>query len=162
RPAPGVLEAIADAQAVIVCPSNPITSIGPILAVPGVVEALASTAAKTVAISPIVGRDAVSGPAGRLMAACGLPASAAGGGGARVRALARCAALRRARPGSGRRSVGARGVAGHCADHHGQPRRRGCARSRDARAAGMSLVVAVPVKDLVNAKQRLIPMLSAE
>jgi len=78
RPAPGVLEAIADAQAVIVCPSNPITSIGPILAVPGVVEALASTAAKTVAISPIVGRDAVSGPAGRLMSACGLPVSAAG------------------------------------------------------------------------------------
>jgi LPPG:FO 2-phospho-L-lactate transferase len=78
RPAPGVLEAIADAQAVIVCPSNPITSIGPILAVPGVAEALASTAATVAAISPIVGQDAVSGPAGRLMAASGLPVSAVG------------------------------------------------------------------------------------
>ncbi len=77
-PAPGVLEAIQAARAVIVCPSNPITSIGPILAVPGVTDALAQTRATTVAISPIVGTDAVSGPAGRLMAASGLPVSAAG------------------------------------------------------------------------------------
>ena len=77
-PAPGVREAIRAARAVIVCPSNPITSIGPILAVPGMTEALADTAAATVAISPIVGRDAVSGPAGRLMAASGLPVSATG------------------------------------------------------------------------------------
>lgn len=77
-PAPGVLEAIRAARTVIVCPSNPITSIGPILAVPGMTEALAETAASTVAISPIVGREAVSGPAGRLMAASGLPVSAAG------------------------------------------------------------------------------------
>jgi LPPG:FO 2-phospho-L-lactate transferase len=77
-PAPGVLEAIRAARTVIVCPSNPITSIGPILAVPGMREALAETAASTVAISPIVGREAVSGPAGRLMAASGLPVSAAG------------------------------------------------------------------------------------
>jgi LPPG:FO 2-phospho-L-lactate transferase len=78
RPAPGVIEAIRDAAAVLVCPSNPITSVGPILAVPGVRNALASTAAAAIAVSPIVGRDAVSGPAGRLMAACGLPVSAAG------------------------------------------------------------------------------------
>jgi LPPG:FO 2-phospho-L-lactate transferase len=77
-PAPGVVEAIRAAQAVVVCPSNPITSIGPILAVPGLREALAGTAATTVAISPIVGSDAVSGPAGRLMAVSGLPVSAAG------------------------------------------------------------------------------------
>ena len=77
-PAPGVLEAIRAARSVIVCPSNPITSIGPILAVPGLPEALAETAATTVAISPIVGSDAVSGPAGRLMAVSGLPVSAAG------------------------------------------------------------------------------------
>ena len=76
--APGVLEAIRAARTVIVCPSNPITSIGPILAVPGMKEALAETAASTVAISPIVGRAAVSGPAGQLMAASGLPVSAAG------------------------------------------------------------------------------------
>ena len=77
-PAPGVLEAIRAARSVIVCPSNPITSIGPILAVPGLPEALAETAATTVAISPIVGGDAVSGPAGRLMRVSGLPVSAAG------------------------------------------------------------------------------------
>ncbi|MEX2224585.1 MAG: 2-phospho-L-lactate transferase [Candidatus Rokuibacteriota bacterium] len=78
RPAPGVLEAIASAQAVVVCPSNPITSVGPILAVPGLVEALRATSATVVAVSPIVGGDAVSGPAGRLMASAGLPVSAVG------------------------------------------------------------------------------------
>ena len=78
RPAPGVLEAIAGAAAVLVCPSNPITSIGPILAVPGLGEALRATAATVVAVSPIVGGDAVSGPAGRLMASAGLPVSASG------------------------------------------------------------------------------------
>ena len=77
-PAPGVLDAILSAHAVIVCPSNPITSVGPILAVPGIEQALARTDAVTVAISPIVGSDAVSGPAGKLMAAAGLPVSAAG------------------------------------------------------------------------------------
>lgn len=78
RPAPGVLEAIASADAVIVCPSNPITSVGPILAVPGLVEALGAAPAPVVAVSPIVGGAAVSGPAGRLMASAGLPVSAAG------------------------------------------------------------------------------------
>jgi LPPG:FO 2-phospho-L-lactate transferase len=77
-PAPGVLEAIRAARAVIVCPSNPITSVGPILAVPGIIDALAETAASTVAISPIVGHQAVSGPAGQLMEASGFPVSAAG------------------------------------------------------------------------------------
>ena len=77
-PAPGVLEAIAAADAVLVCPSNPITSVGPILAVPGLVEALGATPANVVAVSPIVGGAAVSGPAGRLMASAGLPVSATG------------------------------------------------------------------------------------
>jgi len=77
-PAPGVLEAIGSTDAVLVCPSNPITSVGPILAVPGLVEALRATSATVVAVSPIVGGAAVSGPAGRLMAAAGLPVSAAG------------------------------------------------------------------------------------
>ena len=77
-PAPGVLEAIHAAHAVLVCPSNPVTSIGPILAVPGVARALAETTARALAVSPIVGDDAVSGPAGRLMAATGLPVSAVG------------------------------------------------------------------------------------
>jgi LPPG:FO 2-phospho-L-lactate transferase len=78
RPAPGVLDALRTADAVLLCPSNPITSIGPILAVPGLVEALQSTEAIVAAVSPIVGGDAVSGPAGRLMAAAGLPVSATG------------------------------------------------------------------------------------
>ncbi|HET8530549.1 MAG TPA: 2-phospho-L-lactate transferase [Methylomirabilota bacterium] len=78
RPAPGVLEALRTADAVLLCPSNPITSIGPILAVPGLVEGLRGTEATVVAVSPIVGGDAVSGPAGRLMAAVGLPVSATG------------------------------------------------------------------------------------
>jgi LPPG:FO 2-phospho-L-lactate transferase len=78
RPAPGVVEAIRDADAVLVCPSNPITSVGPILAVPGLLEALRVTEATAVAVSPIVGGDAVSGPAGRLMASAGLPVSPIG------------------------------------------------------------------------------------
>ena len=77
-PAPGVVDALRNADAVLVCPSNPITSIGPILAVPGIVEALQATDATVIAVSPIVGGDAVSGPAGRLMAGAGLPVSATG------------------------------------------------------------------------------------
>lgn len=76
--AAGVLEAIAGARAVIVCPSNPVTSIGPILAVPGIADALTRSAATIIAVSPIVGGSAVSGPAGRLMASRRLPVSAAG------------------------------------------------------------------------------------
>ena len=78
RPAPGVVDAIRDADAIVVCPSNPITSIGPILAVPGMRDALGAARAPIVAVSPIVGGAAVSGPAGELMRARGLPVSAAG------------------------------------------------------------------------------------
>lgn len=78
EPAPGVVEAITSAQAVLIAPSNPVTSIGPILAVPGIREALRTTQANVVAISPIVGKAAVSGPAANLMAAQGLPVSIAG------------------------------------------------------------------------------------
>jgi LPPG:FO 2-phospho-L-lactate transferase len=78
RPAPGVLEAIAAADRVVVCPSNPVTSIGPILAVPGIVPALRETAAPVVGVSPIVGGAPVSGPAGRLMQARGLDVSPVG------------------------------------------------------------------------------------
>jgi LPPG:FO 2-phospho-L-lactate transferase len=77
-PASGVVEAIAAAHAVIVCPSNPITSIRPILAVPGIARALETTDATVLAVSPIVGGQAVSGPAGRIMAACGLDVSVIG------------------------------------------------------------------------------------
>ena len=78
RPAPGVVEAISKAAAVIVCPSNPISSIGPILAVPGIREALTATPAPVVAVSPIVAGAPVSGPAGAMMRAKGLPASSVG------------------------------------------------------------------------------------
>lgn len=78
RPAPGVCEAIGEADLVVVCPSNPVTSIGPILAVPGIVEALATTAAAVVGVSPIVDGGAVSGPAAALMRARGLPVSPVG------------------------------------------------------------------------------------
>jgi LPPG:FO 2-phospho-L-lactate transferase len=78
RPAPGVVEAIRGAELVVVCPSNPVTSVGPILAVPGIVDALAATAAPVVAVSPIVGGAAVSGPAAALMRTRGLPVSPLG------------------------------------------------------------------------------------
>lgn len=78
RPAPGVLAALGDADVVVVCPSNPVTSVGPILAVPGVVAALEAARASVVAVSPIIGGSAVSGPAGQLMAARGLPVSPLG------------------------------------------------------------------------------------
>jgi len=77
-PSPGLLEAIVSADAVLVCPSNPVTSIGPILAVPGIAQALEATAAPVLAVSPIIGGAAVSGPAGRLMAMRGLEVSALG------------------------------------------------------------------------------------
>src|SRR5258708_11387929 len=64
EPAPGLLDAIARTEAVLIAPSNPVTSIGPILAVPAIRDALANTSAPVVAISPIIGNAAVSGPAG--------------------------------------------------------------------------------------------------
>ncbi len=76
RPAPGLLQAIHDAEAVVVSCSNPVTSIGPILAVPGIVTALEQTRAPVVAVSPIIGDAPVSGPAGKLLLARGLPVSA--------------------------------------------------------------------------------------
>jgi LPPG:FO 2-phospho-L-lactate transferase len=78
RPAPGVIEAVEQADTIIFAPSNPVTSIGPILAVPGIREALRRTSAPVAAVSPIVGGAAVSGPAGKLMAMMGWGSSIAG------------------------------------------------------------------------------------
>src|SRR5882724_11389429 len=78
EPAPGVIEAIVSADAVLIAPSNPVTSIGPILAVPGIRDALIRARGKIAAISPIVGNAPVAGPAGILMAAQGLPCSIGG------------------------------------------------------------------------------------
>jgi len=77
-PAPGVIEAIRSAELILVAPSNPITSIGPILAVPGIRAALRESHACVAAVSPIVGGAAVSGPAGALLRAQGFTASIAG------------------------------------------------------------------------------------
>jgi LPPG:FO 2-phospho-L-lactate transferase len=78
RPGPAVLEALAEADAVVLCPSNPVISIGPILAVPGVREALQARRARVVGVSPIIKGATVKGPADRLMAAAGIEVSCAG------------------------------------------------------------------------------------
>ena len=80
KPAPGVIEAIRSADLVLLAPSNPITSIGPILALPGIREALRENRSRIAAVSPIVGANAVTGPAGILMAAQGFAVSIAGVG----------------------------------------------------------------------------------
>jgi LPPG:FO 2-phospho-L-lactate transferase len=77
-PAPGVLEAVSDADVVVVCPSNPVVSVGPILAVPGVREAVAARRAAVVGISPIVGGAPLAGMADKLMPIAGLEVSALG------------------------------------------------------------------------------------
>ncbi|MEK6224538.1 MAG: 2-phospho-L-lactate transferase [Thermodesulfobacteriales bacterium] len=76
-PAPGVIDLIKNARAVIICPSNPIISIGPIVQVRGVRDALKNTQAKVVAISPLVGGMPLKGPADRLMRGLGLEVSSA-------------------------------------------------------------------------------------
>ncbi|WP_203581549.1 2-phospho-L-lactate transferase [Microbacterium hibisci] len=75
-PAPGVVEAIADADAVLLAPSNPVVSIGPIVSVPGVRDALRSTSAPVVGVSPIVGGKVVRGMADVCLTAIGVDTSA--------------------------------------------------------------------------------------
>ena len=77
-PAPGVLEAIRSAGVLLVCPSNPVVSIGPILAVPGVREAIVGSSVPVVAVSPIVGGKPVKGPADTLLRGVGAEVSARG------------------------------------------------------------------------------------
>ncbi|WP_371433427.1 2-phospho-L-lactate transferase [Novosphingobium sp.] len=72
RPAPGVIAAIHGADAVLVAPSNPFLSIDPLLAVPGIADALVATPAPVVAISPIIAGKAVKGPTAKLMAELGI------------------------------------------------------------------------------------------
>jgi len=78
RPAPGVLEAIAGAEALFIAPSNPIASIGPILAVPGVREAMLAAKVPRIAISPIVGGASLQPPAGEMLAGLGYRVDATG------------------------------------------------------------------------------------
>jgi LPPG:FO 2-phospho-L-lactate transferase len=77
-PAPGVIEAIESAEKIIVCPSNPVLSIGPILAVPGIRDALVKRREDVCAISPIVGGKAIKGPAAGNMSVASVEASAYG------------------------------------------------------------------------------------
>ncbi|HEY0493030.1 MAG TPA: 2-phospho-L-lactate transferase [Candidatus Dormibacteraeota bacterium] len=78
KPAPGVLEAVRDARLILIAPSNPVISIGPILRVPGIRERLLSARHKTVAISPLIGGRAIKGPTVALMRAEGARADALG------------------------------------------------------------------------------------
>jgi LPPG:FO 2-phospho-L-lactate transferase len=77
-PSPEVLAALADAEAIVIGPSNPVISIGPILAVPGLREAIAAAGAPVLAVSPYVAGEVVKGPTERFMAAVGRPSTAAG------------------------------------------------------------------------------------
>jgi LPPG:FO 2-phospho-L-lactate transferase len=78
RPAPGLLGAIDDADTIVICPSNPVISIGPIVAVPGVREALRRRRDRVVGVSPIIAGAPVKGPADRLMAPLGMEVSCVG------------------------------------------------------------------------------------
>ena len=78
RPGPGVLETLTLADTIVICPSNPVISIGPILAVPGVRDVLVARRDRVVAVSPIVGGAPVKGPADRLMAPLGMEVSCVG------------------------------------------------------------------------------------
>jgi LPPG:FO 2-phospho-L-lactate transferase len=78
RPAPGVIQAIKDADAIVIAPSNPLISIGPILAVPGIREAIAAARARVIAVSPLVGGKSLKGPSDKMMAELGHEVSAAG------------------------------------------------------------------------------------
>ena len=78
RPAPGVMEALARAGMIVVCPSNPVVSIGPLLAVPGVEDALRARRPDVVAVSPIVAGAALKGPADRMLRELGTEPSVVG------------------------------------------------------------------------------------
>jgi len=78
RPAPGVLEAIREADRIIICPSNPLISIGPILAVPGVRAELRSRKADVFAVCPIVGGKSLKGPSDKMLTQLGYEATAFG------------------------------------------------------------------------------------
>lgn len=78
RPAPGVIDAIATAELILISPSNPVISVGPILAVKGIREALQARRAQVIAITPIVAGAALKGPADRLLPLLGTEVSASG------------------------------------------------------------------------------------
>jgi LPPG:FO 2-phospho-L-lactate transferase len=78
KPSPAFAEALVRADAIVFCPSNPLVSIGPVLAVPGVYDAIESFTGPRIAVSPIVGGQALKGPAAKMMAEFGQEVSSAG------------------------------------------------------------------------------------
>jgi len=78
QPAPGVLQALRSAERILICPSNPVLSIAPILSVPGIRETLEARRDDVVAVSPLIGGRAVKGPADHLMSELGMEPSSAG------------------------------------------------------------------------------------
>jgi len=78
KPAPGVIEAIRDASRILICPSNPLISIGPILSIRGLREALCARKAEVFAVCPIVGGKSLKGPSDKMLAQLGYEASALG------------------------------------------------------------------------------------
>src|SRR6185312_6013341 len=78
KPAPGVLEALKEAEAILIAPSNPIVSIGSILAVPGIHDVLHEASGMIVAVSPIIAGAPIKGPADKLMRGMGIDVSAVG------------------------------------------------------------------------------------
>ena len=78
KPSPGVVDAIESARRIVIAPSNPVVSIDPVLAVPGIREAIANRRGDVVAVSPLIGGKALKGPADRLMTELGREASVVG------------------------------------------------------------------------------------
>ena len=78
RPTEAVLDRLRGSDAIVFCPSNPVVSLGPILAVPGMRQALTEAGAPKVAVSPIVGGKALKGPADKMLASTGRASSASG------------------------------------------------------------------------------------
>jgi LPPG:FO 2-phospho-L-lactate transferase len=78
EPAAGVMSAISSARGIVICPSNPLISIGPILAVPGIRDALAARREDVVAVCPIIGGMSLKGPSAKMMAELGIEVSARG------------------------------------------------------------------------------------
>jgi len=75
KPCPGLIDAIQEAQRIVICPSNPFISIDPILEVPGIRQALIKSKAKVVAVSPIVGGEAIKGPTAKMFRELGVTPS---------------------------------------------------------------------------------------
>ena len=167
RAQPDFLAALADPRlkAVVICPSNPFISIEPILAVPGVREALADCAAPVVAVSPLIGGRAIKGPTAKMMAELGIAAERRWRG-TSLRRPDRRLCLRFRRHGPGRRHQRQGHAGADDDDHAGRSRGAGAhGARRGARAAARSMTpdvwAAVPVKEFAGAKQRLAALLTA-